>query len=328
MYFRGALAFLFVILFVLSAGCSIPGTAPQSAASRGSAGSHAVIETPTLPEQYTAKAPRSEGYTPIRYSSSVVMVTQRPVLQSAQHQKINGSGLTGNGTYNETIAQIVTYLTEKQDYNNQTVVSNETAFWNAVAAYVQNKIDDKNPVTINFTRDHVSPAHATGSYTFDQVADIWDYVMPPRWTYVDDPAGGDSPFGDHFSAGGETITKGLKGDCDDFAILQAATTSVLGGNSRLVYAALGSEAHMYAEAAFNNATFVNETRLRYGTPDPIYFHPLFWLNLDWFNWPGTATHPGGKFYGDTDTIWVMYADGTWEKQQKSGSNWTVLLKGP
>jgi hypothetical protein len=328
MYFRGALALLMVVLLVASAGCSVLGTAPKPAASRGSAVIEDVFETPALPEQYIAKGPRSDSYMPIRYSSTVAMVTQRPVLQSAQHQKINGTGLSGNGTYNETIAQIVTYLTENQDYRNQTVVDNETSFWNAVAGYVRKKIDDTNPVTVNFTQDHVSPAHAGMTYSFSQVADIWDYVMPPRWTYVNDPSDGDSPFGDHFYAASETIAKGLQGDCDDFAILQAATTSVLGGNSRVVYAARESEAHMYAEAAFANATFVNETRLRYGTSDQIWYHPPYWLNLDWFNWPGTATHPGGKFYGDTDRIWVMYKDGTWEKQQKSGSNWTVILKGP
>jgi hypothetical protein len=327
MYMRGVLAIVFVISLVMCAGCSILSTTPKPAASRGSAGSHAVIETPTLPEQYMAKAPRSEGFTPVRYSSPVAMVTQRPVLQSAQHQNIEGSGLSGNGTYNETIEQIVTYLTEDQDYKNQTVVDNETAFWNTVAGYVQGKIDYTNPVTVTFTRDHTNPAH-TGNYSLHQVADIWDYVMPPRWKYVNDTEDGDSPFGDHFNTASETITVGLKGDCDDFAILQAATTAVLGGNSRIVYAATGSEAHMYAEARFDNNTFVNETRLRYGTLDQIHYHPDYWLNLDWFNWPGTATHPGGKFYGDTSTIWVMYKDGAWEKQQKSGSNWTVILNGP
>ncbi|MDP3563839.1 MAG: hypothetical protein Q8R70_05060 [Methanoregula sp.] len=322
----GIAACFFIILLISVSGCSILSTAPKPAIKQGTTGEHAVFETPTLPDQYTARGPKAASRNPVQ---TVVVTTkgQKPVLRSAAKTTIEGSGLTGDGTYNETVQQMVTYLTEKQDYSNSTIVQNETTFWNSVAYYVQKKIDSENAITIDFTNAHISPLH-NGSYSIDQVSDIWDYVMPPRWTYVNDTMDGDSPFGDHFSAASETINKGLKGDCDDFAILNAATTSVLGGKSRIVYASSGGVTHMYGEAQFGNASFINSTKARYSTTADINYHPGYWLNLDWFDWPNTATHPGGKFYGGTGTIWVMYKEGTWEKQEKIGSNWTVILKGP
>ena len=322
----GIVACVLVILLISTSGCSFLSAAHEPAIHQRTTGDHAAIETPTLPDQYTARGPQAGSRNPAQ-PGVVTTKGPKPVLRSAAQTTIEGSGLAGNGTYNETVQLIVTYLTEKQDYSNSTSTRNETIFWNSVASYVKKKIDSGNTITIDFTNAHISSLH-NGSYSVDQVSDIWDYVMPPRWTYVNDTIDGDSPFGDHFYAASETIAKGLKGDCDDFAILNAATTSVLGGESRIVYASSAGSAHMYGEAQFGNASFINSTKARYGTTADISYHPGYWLNLDWFDWPKTATHPGGKFYGDTSTIWVMYTGGTWEKQEKSGANWTVVLKGP
>lgn len=314
-----------LILLITASGCSILSSTPNPAAKQAASSEKSLADAPALPEQYTAKEPLASSRNP---AQPVVVTThpEKPVLRSAEQTTIAGSGLSGNGTYNDTVQQIVNYLTQEQDYSNLTVVNNETTFWNAVAFYVKKKIDADNTTTQNFTHTHVSPLH-NGSYSVDQVSDIWDYVMPPRWNYVVDPAGGDSPFGDHFNAASESITNNLTGDCDDFAILNAATTAVLGGRSRVVYATDGTDAHMYGEAQFSNLSFVNSTQARYNTTAQIWYHPGYWLSLDWFDYPARSTHPGGKFYPDGGTIWVMYKDGTWEKQQKSGDNWTIILKG-
>jgi hypothetical protein len=324
MYKPGILAGIFIILLITTSGCSVLSSAPEPVVKKGIAG-ESQADAPQMPDQYTARDPMAGNRNPVQPAVTTPL-QERPVLRSAERTTIQGSGLTGNGTFNDTVQQIVTYLTKQQDYSNLTNVSTETSFWSSVAFYVKKKIDSENTTTQNFTFAHVSPLH-NGSYSVDQVSDIWDYVMPPRWNYVTDPAGGDSPFGDHFNAASESISNNLTGDCDDFAILNAATTAVLGGKSRVVYATDGTTAHMYGEAQFDSLFFVNTTQARYNTTAQIWYHPGYWLSLDWFDYPARSTHPGGKLYPDGGTIWVMYKDGTWEKQLKSGENWTVILKG-
>ena len=325
MYKPGIVTGMMIILLIITSGCSILSATPDSVVKKGVTGEGSFADAPQIPDQYTARDPVTLNRNPAQ-TVAVTPKPEKPVIRSAERTVINGSGLAGNGTYNETVQQIVTYLSQQQNYTNLTIVNSETTFWNAVASYVKKKIDSENSTTQNFTFAHVSPLH-NGSYSVDQVSDIWDYVMPPRWNYVQDPAGGDSPFGDHFNAASESITSNLTGDCDDFAILNAATTAVLGGKSRVVYATDGTDAHMYGEAQFANLSFVNSTQTRYNTTAQIWYHPGYWLSLDWFDYPARSKHPGGKFYPDGGTIWVMYKDGSWEKQQGNGDNWTVILKG-
>lgn len=106
MYFRGTLALLLGVLLVTASGCTaLPGS-PNATSPLGSAGtSHAVIEPPSLPELYTAKGPQPSGIsTPAKFSPVVTMQTEKPVLRSAAHTEISGTGLGGNASVNETNA--------------------------------------------------------------------------------------------------------------------------------------------------------------------------------------------------------------------------------
>jgi hypothetical protein len=324
----GVTAGIVIILLVIAGGCSALSPTPKSTARPGSSGENAMIETPTLPDQYTARDLQADSPNPA-HPGIVVTRGERPVLRSGAQTEINGTGLTGLGTSNETNAQIVTYLTNEQNYTNQTVLNAETQFWNAVAYYVLKKMDSTNTTTISYTQARVNPSHA-GAYSVNQTSDLWNATVTD-WTYITDPPGGDSPFGDHFNAASESITNGLQGDCDDFAILMATTNIVLGGNSRVIYAAnpTASEAHMYAEAQYDNTSFVPIIQARYNLSNTttVYYHPGNWLNLDWFNYPAAASHPGGNFYPDGGKIWVIYQHGNWEKLRQNGTTWDVILQG-
>lgn len=154
--------------------------------------------------------------------------------------------------------------------------------------------------------------------------------MPPNWSYVTDS--NETSWDEDIHYASETVAKNLTGDCDDFAVLMAAGNIVLGGNSRVVYAAnpTKSEVHMYAEAQFPDVSFVPIIQSRYylANTTPVYYHPGLWLNLDWFDYPANATHPGGNFYPDGGKIWVVYKEGTWQKLNKTPSGWDVILNGP
>lgn len=165
-------------------------------------------------------------------------------------------------------------------------------------------IDFRNPVTIDFARERVNKS-SSGYYNLAQVCDIWEYCYK-NWIYVDDPNGED-----FFSPASNTIQIGLKGDCDDYAILLAALVQAIGGTSRVVTASdeQGNNRHAYAEVylgtsqeSAQNATDYICRRYSCGR-NALWTHhetdssgvTRYWLNLDWW-----ANYPGGPYRFDTD----------------------------
>jgi len=129
---------------------------------------------------------------------------------------------------------------------------------------------------------------------------------------VNDPAGQD-----YYSPASRTIKNGLRGDCDDFAILIAAVMQSIGGTSRVVTACDNQgQCHAYAEVFLT--TNQDELQARAGNIcsryncKMIYYHTYpdsqgnteYWLNLDWW-----ADYPGGPFFKNDGTYNVYYPYG-------------------
>jgi transglutaminase-like putative cysteine protease len=165
-------------------------------------------------------------------------------------------------------------------------------------------IDFREPATIDFARERVNKS-SSGNYNLAQVCDIWEYCYK-NWIYIDDPNGED-----FFSPASNTIQTGLKGDCDDYAILLAALVQAIGGTSRVVIASdeQGNNRHAYAEVylgtsqdSVQDATDYICKRFSCGK-NAIWTHhetdssgvTRYWLNLDWW-----ANYPGGPYKFDTD----------------------------
>ena len=180
------------------------------------------------------------------------------------------------------------------------------------AAAIRDAIDSRNPVTRDFAVSLIPPEHG-GKYRLSQICDLWETVYA-RWTYVNDPQGGD-----YFSPASRTVTLGLKGDCDDFAIVVAAMIESIGGNARIVYDRNETTGHAYPEVYIGTtkeefdaaAAYI---RQRYHVTEVgchITHGPegtRYWLNLDWW-----STHPGGRFFGDDGVRTAYYPDGRWEQ---------------
>ena len=177
------------------------------------------------------------------------------------------------------------------------------------AKTIANAIDYTNPITRDFAAGLVKKT-SSGNYNIAQICDIWGAIKP-RWTYFDDPAGQD-----YFSPASRTINLGLKGDCDDYAILNAAVMQSIGGRSRVVTACNSAGCHAYAEVfiSYNKADLQSATNYigkRYGV-NTVYYQGQnpnligngYWLNLDW-----GANNPGGKFFIDDGTYHVYNPDG-------------------
>jgi hypothetical protein len=186
---------------------------------------------------------------------------------------------------------------------------------NEKANSISKAIDYTNPITRDFAVGLVKNTNG-GSYEeigVNQICDIWDAIRPPHWTYVSDPKGPD-----YYSLASRTVNNGLRGDCDDFAILNAAVVQSIGGRSKIITACESeSSCHAYTVVRINN----NETNLqsttnyigsRYGVKTVYYLRSYssilgesYWLNLDWF-----ASNPGGKFFTDNGELHVFYPDGS------------------
>ncbi|WP_396176821.1 transglutaminase [Flavobacterium sp.] len=116
-----------------------------------------------------------------------------------------------------------------------------------------------------------------------------------NWNYVDDPKGRE-----YIAAASESVLH-FSGDCDDHAILMAASIRAVGGTPRLIH----TGGHIYPEMLIGNkkdleainylikeVLFKNESKGK-----KIHYHiderGQIWLNLDY-----TARYPGGPFMSE------------------------------
>lgn len=113
-----------------------------------------------------------------------------------------------------------------------------------------------------------------------------------NWNYVNDPKGRE-----YIATASESLQH-FSGDCDDHAILMAATIRAIGGTPRLIH----TQAHIYPEMLIGSKSdletviylikevlFAEESKNQ-----EIHYHiderGQIWLNLDY-----TAKYPGGPF---------------------------------
>lgn len=180
-----------------------------------------------------------------------------------------------------------------------------------VGAAILDAADYQDPATRDFALTLVNPEN-TGEFNIAQACDVWEEVYD-RWTYVEDPRGTD-----YFSPASRTIEVGLKGDCDDFAVLMTALMAAIGGNARVV-AAYDSDGNGHAFSEIYVGDHYEDLRSaahyvcdRYQCTTIWYhcreglFGTEYWINLDWQN-----DHPGGYFFPCQDTV-AVYTDGTEE----------------
>ncbi len=181
----------------------------------------------------------------------------------------------------------------------------------AYYAHAQNiriAIDSDNPITRDFAVDLAKKY--PGSFNFDQAVSIYKHIRS-NWKYVDDPYDKE-----HFTPASRSIQLGLAGDCDDFAIVMAATLRAIGANTRIVLAYGETDGHAYAEVNVGDDPnqFLSVLQRRYS----FFFIPLVyslnytpsdqgnWVNLDWF-----SNHPGGKSYEGKNGA-IVYPNGSYQ----------------
>ena len=116
-----------------------------------------------------------------------------------------------------------------------------------------------------------------------------------NWNYVNDPKGRE-----YIAYASESLQH-FSGDCDDHAILMAASIKAIGGTPRIIH----TGGHLYPEMLIGNkndletAIYLIKEELftQESHNQQIHYHiderGQIWLNLDY-----TATYPGGKFMSE------------------------------
>ena len=183
--------------------------------------------------------------------------------------------------------------------------------WDTQASKIVGAMDYTNPTTRDYALSLIDKDHG-GNYNIAQICDIWEKIYK-RWTYVNDPNGLN-----YYSPASRTINLGLKGDCDDFAILAASTMSAIGGSPRVILASnTGSSGHAYAEVRIASsksgldgaAKYICQ---RYNCKGIAYRTTseggttVYWLNLDW-----RAKRPGGPYFQNNGETVAIYPNGRW-----------------
>ena len=142
-----------------------------------------------------------------------------------------------------------------------------------------------------------------GTYNLGQICNIFDYCYN-NWKYVNDPRS--SEIVEYAS---NTISNGLNGDCDDFAVLVCSMILSIGGEARINYAYDSDSGHAFTEVNIGQTKVSDYISKRYKDiydgsgiwtrTDP---EGNKWLNLDWF-----ANHPGGKYfnYSHGTTFYIL-----------------------
>ena len=204
-------------------------------------------------------------------------------------------------------------VTDDQGAESSTTQQIQIDLVTVFEAQMRNAIDYWDPITRSFAMNCISPYHS-GNYSIDQICDIWDTCMK-RWVYVSDPAGG---VAFNPTPASETIAMGVRGDCDDFAALVAASVEAIGGRTRVIIAHSQDwqSLHAYAEVWLGKldedgiqsiADYI-ATRYWLLLPTEIYYwrdaNGDIWLNLDW-----SARHPGGPYWGQRWLIIDPWKDG-------------------
>jgi hypothetical protein len=192
---------------------------------------------------------------------------------------------------------------------------------------ISQAIDYSDPIVRNFATAHVQKS-SSGHFNIMQIGDVWDPIYA-QWTYIGYP---NQVM--YFTPASESINVGLKGNCLDYAILNAAVIEAIGGNSRVIVTQdVQGQWHAYAEeyVSDNYAYLQSITDYlidRYGE-SPVYYHSYvdssgnteYWLNLDW-----QANYPGGPFFQDDGTYKIFYPNGAYDVIQNSGS--TIVASTP
>ena len=164
---------------------------------------------------------------------------------------------------------------------------------------ILNAIDYQNPKVRNF-------AVMATTKNFRDVNGYNDYRMitqcfavfkeiKENWNYVDDPKGKE-----YIAAASESVIQ-FSGDCDDHAILMAASIRAVGGTPRLIH----TGGHIYPEVLIGDKKDLEAVNYlikeilfkRESKGKEIHYHiderGQIWLNLDY-----TARYPGGPFMSE------------------------------
>lgn len=134
-----------------------------------------------------------------------------------------------------------------------------------------------------------------GTFNLGQICDIFDYCYN-NWKYVNDPKAREV-----VEYASTTLSNGLNGDCDDFAVLLCSMILSIGGEARINYAYGADGGHAFTEVNIGRTdkheinNYISKRYKRVYNRDGIWSRTDSkgnkWLNLDWF-----AKHPGGKYF--------------------------------
>lgn len=215
----------------------------------------------------------------------------------------SGSGETTTHTYHEggdyQVNLAVTDDDGKTDYAQQTI---DVA---SKKEQIKDAIDYWNSTTRDYATGCIKADHG-GDYNIAQVADVWENTYS-SWVYVSDPSD-PQEGGFAYTPASETIEMDLRGDCDDFAVLMAASIEAIGGIARVVEAARFDTAHAFAEVLLGPdeescSELFQYIKDRYNIIGDIWYYEDsqgIWLNLDWQD-----NHPGGEYF-DGERVITVY----------------------
>jgi len=268
--------------------------------------------------EVTARKKPDAGNTAKKYAGIILAVVGLGILflileagtgLSASHPSLSNAAV---GEAYPASANVTPVIPTQSVQPTGTLSTNSSSASQAMA--IAAAIDYLNPTVKNFATSQIrrssSGTLSGGVINIAQICDVWDAIYR-QWTYVSDP-----PDFNYWTSASDSINNGLKGNCADFAVLNAAVLESIGGTTRVVTVCApgGSPCHAYAEVLLDSSdiqSIADYITARYSASQ-IHYHvqtdaqgnKQYWLNLDW-----QANFPGGPYFPDDGTMQMYYPNG-------------------
>lgn len=151
----------------------------------------------------------------------------------------------GSEAYAEQVKTLAT-LSDREAITLKQLPSLATRemYLSTLAEKFSEAVDYTHPITRGYATQLASKY--AGGYNIGQVGAIFDYLFN-NWQYVSDPSDQE-----YIAAASETITVGLRGDCEDFSCLMCSLILAIGGEARVNVAFGEQGGHSFAEVMIGN----------------------------------------------------------------------------
>ncbi len=227
------------------------------------------------------------------------------ILSGAVFLGLTYTTISGNFSYKDMVKEYISMVGNLQNKSQLVSVMSSQYEPFVDAAQLRELISEKSSETRNFavkaaTKHFQDVINSPKDRKLIQYLSVFKEINS-KWVYVADPEGEEYFASPHETIKQLSIDEKFNGDCDDHAILMAASLKFVGAKVRLVR----TPTHVYPELKIDNKNelrrivdFIRSSTFNEEAYGNSIFHHTDPNGVIWLNFDYTNKYPGGKFLDD------------------------------